>query len=132
MEFFIAWFVLAVVVAVIADARGRSAFGYFMLSVFLSPLIGLILAVALPSRTPAAGQDDRRRLACPQCAEMVLYVALKCPHCGFAIGEHIAKGTAEANARAYAARQERQRKNEARGQRLRAMLGGKKPPAGPP
>ena len=52
------WFVLAVVVGVIASNRGRSGFGWFVLSALISPLIGLILVLAL--RTPAADPILRR------------------------------------------------------------------------
>ncbi len=36
---------------VIANAKQRSGFGYFMLSLFLSPLFGLLLAIAMPPFT---------------------------------------------------------------------------------
>jgi hypothetical protein len=49
MEIVLGWFMFSIVAGIIASSRGRSGFGYFMLSLILSPLIGLILAVAMPS-----------------------------------------------------------------------------------
>jgi hypothetical protein len=40
---------MPVMAAVIADAKGRSAFGFFVLGVVL-PIVGLIMACALPKR----------------------------------------------------------------------------------
>lgn len=50
MEIIIIWLILCGVVAFIADARGHSGGAYFMLSFILSPLIGLIIAVAVPAK----------------------------------------------------------------------------------
>jgi hypothetical protein len=44
------WLFLALVVAVAAGTRGRTGLGWFILSVILSPLIGLILVLVLPDR----------------------------------------------------------------------------------
>ena len=49
MEIFIAWLIFAIVVAIAAEARGRNPFGWFLLSVVLSPLVGLILVLVLPN-----------------------------------------------------------------------------------
>ncbi len=86
------WLVLSAVVGVIASSRGRSGFGYFLLSVILSPLIGLILAVALPSlkvqETVLAGGEvatPQTHVRCPDCRELVRADARKCKHCGTAL-----------------------------------------------
>jgi len=49
MLIFISWFALAVRVGIVANSRGRSGFGFFILAVFLSPLVGIIFAVAMPN-----------------------------------------------------------------------------------
>src|ERR1051326_7817810 len=49
MEIFIAWLVFSFVVAIAASARGRSGAGWFLISVVLSPLVGLILVLVLPN-----------------------------------------------------------------------------------
>jgi phosphate/sulfate permease len=55
VEFVVGWIIFSIVAGAIASAKGRSGFGYFLLSLFLSPLVGIILAWALPRiSTPAA------------------------------------------------------------------------------
>ena len=41
------WFILCIVVGVSASNRGRFGFGYFLLSLFLSPLAGIIIILLL-------------------------------------------------------------------------------------
>ena len=41
------YFILCIVVGAIASSRGRFGFGYFILSLFISPLIGFIIVLAL-------------------------------------------------------------------------------------
>lgn len=81
------WIVLSVVAGIIAGARGRAGFGFFLLALLLSPFIGLILAVALPSRTTVARANGevasaRTHTRCHACRELVRRDALKCKHCG--------------------------------------------------
>jgi len=56
------WLGLALVAAVFANAKGRSATGHFFISVFLTPLVGLIAIACLPSlklaRTPIVRGTD--------------------------------------------------------------------------
>ncbi len=78
MEVFIFWPVASAVVGAIASSRGRSGAGWFMLSMLLTPLLMGILVLALGR--PEA--DQRQRLACPTCAELVLAEANRCKHCG--------------------------------------------------
>lgn len=52
MEFALIWLFLCFVVAYVASQKGRSGFGMFLLSLFLSPLIGFIVVIALPVRQP--------------------------------------------------------------------------------
>jgi hypothetical protein len=42
MEVFIFGTLLCVIVGIIADGKGRSGFGFFMLSFFLTPIVGMI------------------------------------------------------------------------------------------
>ncbi len=60
MEYFIGWIVLSFVVAVIAANRGRSVFGFFLLSLVLSPIISGIILVSSPVIEPEE-DDDRGR-----------------------------------------------------------------------
>ncbi len=52
MVFFFLWLLLSAGVAAAAKARGQSEIGWFLLSVLISPLLGLILLLALTSQTP--------------------------------------------------------------------------------
>jgi hypothetical protein len=81
MEWFFFWLLFSIVVGIIAANRGRSGFGWFVLSMVISPLLGVILVALIP----AIG-DERPSTAthvkCPDCAELVLKEARKCKHCG--------------------------------------------------
>jgi ABC-type transport system involved in cytochrome c biogenesis permease subunit len=61
MEFFflLAWLGLSGAVAAIASSRGRSAGGFFVLSIVISPLIAGIIAMAM-------GPAGKK---CPRCGE---------------------------------------------------------------
>lgn len=85
----ITWIALSIVAGAVASAKDRSGFGYFALSILLSPLIGLIAAAAMPSLKPtvaalAAGPapTPETHVKCPDCRELVLKDARKCKHCG--------------------------------------------------
>jgi hypothetical protein len=46
---FLLWILPSIVPAIIASAKGRSGLGIFLLSVFFTPLIGLIVALLMQS-----------------------------------------------------------------------------------
>jgi hypothetical protein len=65
MELFFFWLIFAVLVGVFASKRGRSGFGYFILSVVLSPLIGFLIALVagkkdhvIEQKSPLVGQSQ--------------------------------------------------------------------------
>jgi hypothetical protein len=69
----------------IASKKGRRAVTYFLLSILVTPLIGIILALvarpdvrAIEQERIASGQDRR----CPFCAEVVKREAKVCRFCG--------------------------------------------------
>lgn len=55
MEVFVGWFLFSLVVAGIAVSRGRSGFGWFVLSLLLSPLICGIALFVMPDEKAAQG-----------------------------------------------------------------------------
>ncbi len=93
MEYVVGWVVLAVIVGVAASGRGRSGFGWFLLSLLLSPLIGIVLVYVLPKKGIAAAPRDEAgqtitaesHVRCPDCRELVRKDARKCKHCGTAL-----------------------------------------------
>lgn len=83
MEVLLLWLVFSVVAGIVAASRGRSGFGYFLLSIFLSPLVGLLLAALMPSLKAASAQtqDTTPRVPCPRCAELIMPTATVCRFC---------------------------------------------------
>jgi hypothetical protein len=78
------WIIMSMIAGSIADAKGRSAVGFFLLAFFFTPLVGVACAV-LADRNPehdrALGLASGTLRQCPQCAEAVRSEALKCRYC---------------------------------------------------
>jgi hypothetical protein len=93
------WLLPAFFIGWIAGQKGRSRIFYFLLTVFLSPLVGLLVLIALPSRLPppqaASIARNRRVRPCPRCAEEILLEAAKCKHCGSELAPLPAPGVAK-------------------------------------
>jgi len=93
MEILIGWVALCFAVAAWAHSKGRFAFGWFIISLMLSPLIGGVIVAALPKVGKAAlprdeaGQPitDQTHVRCPDCRELVRRDARKCKHCNTAL-----------------------------------------------
>lgn len=86
MVYFLLWIGLAVAVGMVATSRNRGSGNWFLVSVVFSPLIGLILLLAMPNLQTRSGTDDTAdRIKCPACAELVLPDASVCKHCGTAL-----------------------------------------------
>jgi hypothetical protein len=92
MEFayFVTWIILSILCGVYASGKGKSGFGYFLLSVLLSPLIGFIAALITKEDTAKIEKKEiskggKRR--CPFCAELIKSEAIVCKHCSKDIGK---------------------------------------------
>lgn len=82
MELVFIALIFGVVCALIANSKGRSAFGWLLLGTLFS-LIALIVLVLLPSLKTDPGQPSPdTHVQCPDCAELVRNEARVCKHCG--------------------------------------------------
>lgn len=85
------WLFFAILVAMLAGKRGRSGFGWFLLSAIISPLLAVLLLLVLDnlSATATAKAGDaptpQTHVRCPECRELVRADARKCKHCGTAL-----------------------------------------------
>lgn len=69
---------LSFVVAYIAKNKGRSAYGFFLLSFFLSFIIGLIVVLIVSP----GGRKGEILVDCRHCTEPINAAATTCKHCG--------------------------------------------------
>ena len=80
------WLLLCVLVGVFAHKRGRFGFGWGVISLALSPLVGWLVVLALPdARKPMlTGKviTEATHMNCWSCREVIRRDARTCPHCG--------------------------------------------------
>ena len=81
MAWIIGWLTLSFLAGWIAEQKGRSGPGFFLLALVFSPLIGLIAASAARRIDPGAPKPETH-IRCPDCREFILKEARACKHCG--------------------------------------------------
>jgi hypothetical protein len=62
MELLIGWIVGSIIVCVMAKQRGREAIGWFILSMFISPILAILLLLVLEPKNTYEKELARARL----------------------------------------------------------------------
>ena len=79
------WLALSVIAGIIASNKERSFFGFLLLALLLSPVVGILAAVIAKPNIAAHEQKviaSGLQRKCPHCAELVKNEASTCKHCG--------------------------------------------------
>ncbi|WP_418641483.1 hypothetical protein ACNUDM_08345 [Vibrio chaetopteri] len=80
----ILWLIFSALVGSVAASKGRSGIGFFFISLVVSPLIGLIIALVIDPNQAQVEQKSLQAGAnkrCPECSELVKVEATTCKHC---------------------------------------------------
>lgn len=85
MIYIIIWIGLGIVGAMIADSKGNSGCGGFILGVLLGP-IGLLITYFSSDDENNKRQKTGDTKKCPYCAEFVKQDAIVCKHCSRSLG----------------------------------------------
>ena len=74
------YILLALLVAKIGKKRRIGYYPSLIISILLSPIVGLIITLLYPKKDSVTNGQLK---ICPDCAEEVMQDALKCKHCGY-------------------------------------------------
>lgn len=79
MEIFLIWLIFAALVGWLAHSRGRSGFGFFLVSVLLSPLVGLIAVLVTKNLADEQRTEQLRREEHERQLESIRAIAVSRP-----------------------------------------------------
>ena len=88
MEIVFFWVAVSIAVGVYASGKARSGFGWFCISLFISPLLSAIFLAVLPSLKTTIDVNaptPDTHVRCPDCRELVRFDAVKCRYCSCAL-----------------------------------------------
>lgn len=77
---FLIYLLLCLMAAKIATDKNRSGAGFFFLSFFFTPIVGLLAVCIAKTRENKFSQPFTKK--CPDCAELINKDAKVCKHCG--------------------------------------------------
>lgn len=72
MDIFLWWVIFSIIVAVLANSRGKNAILYFFISIIITPILGLIIVLV---------SEDKTKKKCSNCGQMIDISAKVCPFC---------------------------------------------------
>ena len=81
----VAWVGLSLGVSAIASQRERDHVLWFLISLVTSPVLAILMLIALPQQSLEVGSIESgrvKRVKCDQCAELILPDAKRCRFCG--------------------------------------------------
>jgi len=80
----VVWVFYSFIAAYVADARGHNPLLIFVISIFFSPIAGLVVCLGKPInqlRLDMKGVESGRLKECHYCKEYIKSDAIKCKHC---------------------------------------------------